>query len=145
MGKTKLFYEDIKPLKIDVDKINYYLKKLIDNELKSKGDISIIFCSDGYLLKMNQTYLNHNYFTDIITFDYVENNIISGDLFISYDRVIENAKIYQTKVEQELLRVIFHGVLHLIGYNDKMKEEKEIMREKENYYLKMVDFEEIKL
>ena len=118
---------------------------MIKNELKKAGDISVIFCSDEYLLKMNKEYLNHDYYTDIITFDYVEEDVISGDLFISIERIIENAGIYDSEALKELFRVVFHGVLHLIGYNDKTKEEQKLMREKEDYYLSEVDFKEMKL
>lgn len=104
------------------------------------GNISLIFCSDNYLLDINIKYLNHNYFTDIITFNYVEGEIISGDLFISIDRVKENAIEFETMWIKELYRVIFHGLLHLIGYNDKTEEEKKIMKIKEDLYLSEVDF-----
>jgi rRNA maturation RNase YbeY len=94
---------------------------------------------------MNKQYLEHDYYTDVITFNYVENNIISGDLFISYERIKENAENYNTEIKRELIRVVFHGILHLVGYNDKTDAEKKIMREKEDFYLNEVDFEEIKL
>jgi rRNA maturation RNase YbeY len=110
--------------------------------LKEVGDISIIFCSDDYLLDINKQYLNHDYYTDIITFDYVEKNVISGDLFISMDRVVENAKQYEIPVLKELYRVVFHGVLHLVGFNDKSKEEKRTMTRKENQYLEKVKVKE---
>jgi probable rRNA maturation factor len=87
------------------------------------------------LLKINEQYLNHNYYTDIVTFDYVENSVISGDLFISVDRVEENASQLGVSFDEELYRVIFHGILHLCGYNDKTIAEKEMMREKEDFYL----------
>jgi rRNA maturation RNase YbeY len=95
-------------------------------------------------LDINVKYLDHNYFTDIITFDYVEGNTISGDLFISIETVKENAKEYNITWIKELYRVILHGILHLVGYNDKSEKERKIMREKENYYLKTVDFSKIK-
>jgi len=94
---------------------------------------------------MNIEYLQHNYYTDIITFNYVEGNKISGDLFISIERVIENSKEFNTSWIKELYRVIFHGVLHLIGYNDKTADEKKVMREKEDLYLSEVDFSEIEI
>jgi probable rRNA maturation factor len=86
-------------------------------------------------LEINIEYLKHNYYTDIITFNYVEGNIISGDLFISVDRVKENSTEFNTSLIKELYRVIFHGILHLIGYNDKTEEEQKIMRGKEDLYL----------
>lgn len=99
------------------------------------GNINVILCSDEYLHKMNIEYLNHDTFTDIITFDYSENKIISGDLFISIDRIKENASIFSKKVIDELHRVIIHGVLHLCKFGDKTKLEKEVMTQKENAYL----------
>ncbi len=140
MNQLEIYYEDIQPLKTQNKTIKKYLKLLITSELKEFGEITLVFCSDSYLLDINKKYLNHNYFTDIITFNYVNENIISGDLFISIDRIRENANEYGITVVNELYRVIFHGVLHLIGYNDKTDDEKKIMREKEDYYLKKVDF-----
>ena len=145
MNQIEIFYEDIQPFNLHKKVIKKYIKQLIINEIYKLGEVSIIFCSDNFLLDINKEYLNHNYFTDIITFNYVEDTTISGDLFISVDRVRENAREYKTSFEKELFRVIFHGVLHLIGYNDKTKEEQKVMREKENFYLKEVDFREIVL
>lgn len=143
MNKIELFYEDIQPLKLRKAHIKKYINLLINSELKKTGEISVIFCSDKYLLDVNIEYLKHNYYTDIITFNYVEGNNISGDLFISVDRVIENAKKFKTSWIKELYRVIFHGLLHLAGYNDKTPEESKIIREKEDKYLSEVDFSEI--
>lgn len=143
--KLDIFYEDIQPLKLKKSKLKKYIKKLINKELRSMGNVTVILCSDNYLLEMNKQYLNHDYYTDIITFDYVENDIVSGDLFISLERVIENAKKFKTDVVRELYRVIFHGILHLTGYNDKSSEEKSLMKDKENFYLSEVDFKEIEL
>ena len=97
--------------------------------------MNVIFCSDNYILDINQRYLQHDYFTDIITFDYCEGNVLSGDLFISVDSVRENALYYGTEFEDELNRVIVHGALHLIGYDDHSEEDIAMMRSKENYYL----------
>jgi len=141
----ELFYEDIIPLKLRTKIVKTLVNILINNEVKELGNIAIVFCSDDYLLSMNKQYLNHDYYTDIIAFDYVEENRISGDLFISIDRVKENAENFKVEVKKELFRVIFHGVLHLIGYKDKTKEEQALMREKENFYLSEVDFEEIEI
>lgn len=143
MNKIELFYEDIQPLKLRKTHIRKYINLLINSELKKTGEISVIFCSDKYLLDVNIEYLKHNYYTDIITFNYVEGNKVSGDLFISVDRVIENAKKFKTSWIKELYRVIFHGLLHLSGYNDKTPEESKIIREKEDKYLSEVDFSEI--
>jgi rRNA maturation RNase YbeY len=141
----EIFYEDILPIKLLKKTLNKYVSHLINREIKKIGSISIILCSDDYLLTINKQYLQHNYYTDIITFDYVEENRISGDLFISIDRVKENAEKYNVEVKQELFRVIFHGILHLVGYNDKTEEEQAVMRKKENLYLSGVDFEEIEI
>ena len=99
------------------------------------GELGITFGSDDYVLKLNQEYLDHDYYTDIITFDYVEQGIVSGDIVISIDRVRENAKEFGVSFTEELNRVIIHGVLHLLGYRDTSDEEKTKMREKENYHL----------
>ncbi len=116
-------------------KIRFWLLSVIEEEQKKAGDITYIFCSDEYLLKMNNQYLNASYLTDVITFDYTENDIISGDIFISIDRVKDNAKLYKQAYFQEMLRVILHGVLHLCGYKDKTEKELQQMRKKEDYYL----------
>lgn len=116
-----------------------WIKDSIKNETKNVGEISYIFCTDEYLHKMNLEYLNHDTFTDIITFDYTEENIVSGDIFISIDRIKENATKFKTVFENELSRVIIHGVLHLMGYKDKSAQEKEQMRSKEDFYLTLLD------
>lgn len=110
---------------------------IIKSESKSLGEINYIFCDDDYLLDINIKHLNHDYYTDIITFNYCEGDLISGDLFISTDRVKDNAQTYQVSFEEELLRVMSHGVLHLIGYNDKAEAEELIMRKKEDEKIKM--------
>lgn len=145
MSKIEIFYEGIESLKLRKTHLKKYTKQLIINEQRKIGDVTLILCSDKYLLDININYLKHNYFTDIITFNYVEGDIISGDLFISMDRVQENAKEYQITLMKELYRVVFHGVLHLIGYNDKTEEEIKIMREKEDFYLSAVNFSEIEI
>ena len=114
---------------------NKWLKMVAASELRKIGDINIIFCSDNYILDVNMKYLQHDYFTDIITFDYCEKDILSGDLFISIDSVRENALFYGTEFPEELNRVMVHGVLHLIGYDDHTEEDIKTMRSKENYYL----------
>jgi rRNA maturation RNase YbeY len=99
------------------------------------GEISIILVDDAEILNINNKYLKHNYYTDIITFDYTKDRTISGDLYISIERVCENAEQYNTKVNDELNRVIIHGLLHLCGYKDKTKKQASLIRKKENYYL----------
>ena len=116
---------------------NRWLKLVAESEIRRLGDLSIIFCSDNYILDVNMKYLQHDYFTDIITFDYCEGDTVSGDLFISVDSVRENALFYGTEFKDELNRVIVHGVLHLIGYDDHTEEDIREMRAKENYYLSL--------
>ena len=116
---------------------NRWLRTVAESEMKRIGDIAIIFCSDGYLLDVNRKYLGHDYFTDIITFDYCEGERLSGDLFISVDSVRENAVEYGTEFADELNRVMVHGLLHLIGYDDHTEEDVKTMREKENQYLEI--------
>jgi len=111
----------------------------IHQEGKSVTEISYIFCSDVYLHQMNLEYLNHDTYTDIITFDYTENSVVSGDIFISIDRVMENANKFNTTFLNELSRVIIHGVLHLVGYKDKSTEQKQVMRSKEDFYLTLLN------
>lgn len=120
----------------DKTKLRSWIKNVISYEGKKLKSISIILCSDEYLLQMNKSYLNHNYYTDVLTFDLSENqNEIAGDIFISNDRIIENARKYKVSTQDELKRIILHGVLHLIGYIDSSREEKGKMKEKEDHYL----------
>jgi len=124
--------EDIEFPNIQQEKIQEWIKIIINNYSKEVGEITYIFTSDNYLLKINQQYLQHDYYTDIITFDYTEENVVSGDLFISLDTVLSNSKKYQTSFIKELHRVIIHGILHLLGFNDKTEEENTQMRRLEN-------------
>ncbi|MFZ4546345.1 MAG: rRNA maturation RNase YbeY [Bacteroidales bacterium] len=117
-------------------KIRKWVQSIMEGEVKLFGDISYVLCNDEYLLSMNNKYLKHDTLTDIITFDYSENGILAGDIFISIERVIENAKNFKVSVDEELGRVMAHGVLHLSGYKDKKLEDKKLMRSKEDYYLK---------
>ena len=112
-----------------------WLKAVAEEEGRRPGQISVIFCSDPYLLEINRKYLGHDYYTDIITFDYSEGGTISGDLFISVDTVRSNAEYYSADFKDELDRVIVHGVLHLIGYDDHTDEQTAEMRARENHYL----------
>ena len=122
--------------KIDISgSIGEWLQRVIQREKKEAGEISFIFCSDDYLLEMNRKYLNHDYYTDVITFDYTEEDMISGDIFISVDTVADNAKSYKVEFKDELYRVMVHGVLHLIGYKDKAEKDKILMTAKEDEYL----------
>ena len=115
--------------------IKHWLKSLVEEEGKKLGALSVIFCSDAYLLKINHQYLQHDYYTDVITFDYTEEDKIAGDIFISLDTVRTNAITYKQAFEKELLRVMVHGVLHLCGYDDKSFSGQKQMRKKENFYL----------
>ena len=133
-------YEDVDDLSLnDIDLTNW-ISKVCINENYNLGDISLIFCSDEYLLDMNRTHLDHDYYTDIITFDYTDNQIVSGDLFISIDRVRDNASDFNVSFDHELHRVIIHGVLHLCGYKDKSDDEEKLMRTKENNALSLISF-----
>lgn len=116
---------------------NRWLKFVAGSEMKRLGNINIIFCSDNYILDVNMKYLQHDYFTDIITFDYCEDDVLSGDLFISIDSVKENSTFYGVSFEDELNRVIVHGLLHLIGYDDHSDDQIKEMRFKEDYYLSL--------
>lgn len=119
-------------------KIRNWLLQSIKSEGYQLGFLSFNLCSDQFLLKMNRKHLKHNYYTDIITFNLVEGKELSGDIYISIDRVKENAKINKVKqTREELLRVFIHGVLHLCGYNDKTPKQVKVMRAKEDYYLSL--------
>ena len=113
------------------------IKAIAEEESREVGDISFVFCDDNYLLKINKEFLDHDTYTDIITFDYSVGNEIISEIYVSTDRVEENAKKYKQTFENEIHRVMIHGVLHLCGYNDKLAEEKQIMRDKENHYLSL--------
>ncbi|AMR42254.1 rRNA maturation RNase YbeY [Elizabethkingia anophelis] len=128
------FYENVAPIS-DEEKRAEWLEKLILEEGKKPGDINYILCDDEYLLEINRQYLDHDYYTDIITFDYCKGKIISGDIFLSLQRVLDNASMLETKQEEELNRVLAHGILHLCGYKDKTEEEQKTMRSKEDYYI----------
>lgn len=120
----------------DEQKISEWISDTIKEENHAEGDIAINLCTNDYIQKTNVQFLGHDYPTDIITFDYCEGGIISGDLLISVETVAYNAKEYNVSFEDELRRVIIHGVLHLCGYKDEIPEEQQEMRNKEDYYLK---------
>ncbi len=116
-----------------------WIKQVIQEENHQPGDLFYHFCSDGFLLKLNQDFLQQDYLTDIITFPFsTQPEIISGEIFISIDRVRENASALQTGFEREFARVLIHGVLHLLGYDDHTAKEKRVMRSKEDYYLSLL-------
>ncbi|NVO18607.1 MAG: rRNA maturation RNase YbeY [Bacteroidetes bacterium] len=116
-------------------KVREWVKSIFTGEQKKMGDLSYIFCSDDYLHALNVQYLKHDTLTDIITFDYNEAEKVCGDIFISLERVKENAAKYSRSMDEELGRVMAHGALHLLGYKDKSPADKNKMREKENQYL----------
>lgn len=119
-----------------------WINRVIVSEGFTVGPLDYIFCTDEYLLKINKEYLNHDTFTDIITFDYTDGNTLSGDIFISTDRVKENAVTFNVDFENELRRVMSHGILHLVGFGDKTPEEKKAMRAKEDEKIKMFHVEQ---
>lgn len=124
------------------DAISSWLSKVILSENKKEGEISYIFCDDEYLHKINLEYLNHDTLTDIISFDYTIGNEISGDVFISIERVQENAIDFNNSFSEELKRVMVHGVLHYCGYKDKSEKDKTLMRSKENEKIEMFHVEQ---
>ena len=128
----EFYNEDVELPHLDTERVKKWLLFIADKHEKEVGEISYIFCSDSYLLEVNRQYLDHDYLTDIITFDYTEENMVSGDVFISIDRVSENAVEFNVSYDEELLRVISHGILHLIGFNDKNEADQEVMTQKEN-------------
>ncbi|MFB6318521.1 rRNA maturation RNase YbeY [Saccharicrinis sp. FJH54] len=134
------FAEDIDMPDFDQDKISDWIIRTIDDRALSTWNISVIFCSDAYLLNINRQYLNHDYYTDVITFDYSENKRVSGDIFISVDMIRFNAEKFARNEKNELFRVIIHGVLHLCGYKDKSPEDKKEMTKQENLALSNLSF-----
>lgn len=129
----QFFYENL-PESVNTE-YKKWLENLILSEEKKLGEINYIFCDDEYLLKVNQDYLQHDYYTDIITFDYVKGKTISGEIFVSLQRISDNASTLSRNYEEELRRVLAHGILHLCGYKDKTEEEELQMRGKEDHYL----------
>lgn len=117
--------------------LSSWIKQTIQIEEQVLGNLNFIFCSDAYLHKINVEYLDHDTYTDVITFPY-DASFVEGDIFISIDRIQENAKTFEVDFDQELYRVMIHGVLHLMGYGDKSFEEKKLMTLKENRYLSLL-------
>jgi probable rRNA maturation factor len=137
---VEIYFEDTENLDLSPDFFVEWFKDVAQREGKELGDITLVFCSDDYLLEINQQHLSHDYYTDIITFDYCFEDVVSGDLFISVDRVKENAKEFNYSFEHELHRVSIHGVLHLCGYKDKGEADEKLMREKEDASLALISF-----
>ena len=136
---TYIHYEQTDFKHPDEEKLKQWITYTAGLEGFQTGDINIIFTNDEYLYDLNRIYLNHDYYTDVITFPYNEPGIIAGDIFISVDRVKDNAEIFNTSFEQELNRVVIHGILHLLGYKDHTEEEKTQMRQKEDFYLEKLN------
>ena len=135
MNNTIAFHYETDFLLENTESFIRWIKNVILEENKELGEVNYIFCDDKYLLKKNIKYLDHDTLTDIITFNYCEGDIISSDIIISIERVMENSSIFENSFSEELNRVMIHGILHLIGYNDKTDGEKEIIRKKEDYYV----------
>ncbi len=135
----EFYSEEVKELE-NREELGRWISDILKAENRKVGDISYIFCSDTYLLDINIKYLKHNYLTDVISFDYSVGSIVSGDIFISVERVQENSITFSKSYKDELHRVMAHGVLHFCGYNDKSTDEVSIMRNKEDYYLSLRTF-----
>ncbi len=118
-----------------------WLDRVLSSEGKTAYELDYVFCNDEYLAEINLKYLGHDTYTDIVTFDYSDTGTLKGDVFISTDRVRENAKLFEVPFEEELMRVMAHGVLHLVGYNDKTDEDRKEMRVRENEKIQMFHVE----
>ncbi|RFC55867.1 rRNA maturation RNase YbeY [Brumimicrobium aurantiacum] len=129
-------FVDVTPT--ELNHVQEWFEQVVENEGKILADLSIVIGSDEWLLEKNIEFLDHDYYTDIITFDYCVGDTVSGDLLISLDRIIDNANEFNVSRETELNRVLVHGLLHLCGYGDKSSKEIEIMRKKEDYYLSLL-------
>jgi probable rRNA maturation factor len=136
---TPVYFHFLEPASLkDRKTLKAFLQSLFKKERVGLESLTYIFCSDQYLLEINKQYLNHDYYTDIITFNLADNpKLVIGEIYISLDRVKDNAQNFNTSFKQELHRVIFHGALHLCGYKDKTAKEEKLMREKEDQYLKL--------
>jgi rRNA maturation RNase YbeY len=138
MLPINFFFEDIQYRICKLKLLRYWINKSVELENSTIEEITYIFCSDNYLHKLNIEYLEHDTFTDIITFQYnEENSALHSDIFVSIDRIKENSKLYNQRLLDEFHRIMIHGVLHLLGYKDKTPEEKQEMTDKENYYLSL--------
>lgn len=135
-NNIRFFFENKSVALRDRTRLKSFIGSIFKTEGKQVEAINYIFCSDKRLLEINREFLNHDYYTDIITFDLSESDKVSAEIYISLDRVRDNAKMVGSSIDSELHRVIFHGALHLCGYGDKKTKEVKVMREKEDYYLK---------
>lgn len=131
--KVHFFSHDIPPNLKNAPKLKHFIESIFKMESQSLDSINYIFCSDRVILEINKKYLNHDFYTDVITFDLSPNNkAISAEVYISIDRIRDNAKQLELSIKSELHRVLFHAALHLCGYNDKKKKDRELMRKREN-------------
>lgn len=136
MSKIHFFNEDTTYKLLQKRQIKHWIHETIEHEGYQLTELNFIFCSDAYLLRINQDFLQHDDYTDVITFDNTEEpKMIQGDIFISIDRIRENAKLFKIPTSTELHRVMIHGTLHLLGYKDKSKKDKTLMTLKEDFYL----------
>ena len=132
-AKVHFFSHDIRTSLKNTANLKHFIESIFKKEMQSLNSINYIFCSDGVILEINKKYLNHDFYTDVITFDLSPNNkAISAEVYISIDRIRDNAKQLGLSIKSELHRVLFHAALHLCGYNDKKKKDKEIMRKRES-------------
>jgi probable rRNA maturation factor len=141
MSAISFHFEGIETFEIDESAVNQWLKHVVSQEQPATciEELNYIFCTDEYLLVINQQYLSHDYYTDVITFDNSDsNNEIVGDIFISIERIKENGVIHKVTFQKELYRVMVHGLLHLLGYQDKNPKDKEVMSNKEDSYLSLL-------
>jgi probable rRNA maturation factor len=132
-----LVFEDVTSFSLDEESLCTSIDRVVSDYGFISGDITLVFCSDAFILDANKQFLNHDYYTDIITFDYCEGDVVSGDLLISVDTVLSNSELYNTVYKEELFRVVLHGVLHLCGLGDKSEEDVVLMRAAENKYLSL--------
>jgi rRNA maturation RNase YbeY len=139
-NKIHFYFEDVTVQLKDRTRLKSFIASLFKREKKQLNNLNYVFCSDRALLKINQDYLGHDFYTDIISFNFSDaGSPIQGEIYISRDRVVENSRIFQSTLKRELLRVIFHGALHLCGYLDKTKRQKLVMTQREDFYLKLWD------
>lgn len=144
-SKVYFFFQNVNVRLTHRTILKKYIQSIFRKEGKKLRSLNCIFCSDNEILKINQKYLKHDFYTDIITFDLSENEAIEAEIYISIDRIRENAHQLGIPFKSELKRVIFHGVLHLCGYNDKKRAEKKKIMEKEDYYLNRCNLEQLSI
>lgn len=137
--KLQIVTENVEAPQLDWERIEHWIRAVVKSHGFRLGQLTYIFCDDKRILEVNREFLEHDYFTDIITFDYTRGTTVSGDMYISLDTVRSNAELVGSTYDSELLRVIIHGVLHLCGINDKGPGEREIMERNENEALSMLD------